>query len=566
MTEKNKKAPPPAESFKPKDYQEMRSFLNEMQDALTEELENALNLEEWDEAFSGIKATGEIPEKYKNRITVQELKVRPGKPVLDDAGNPVKNDDGTIKLEPDMSKPEETRVHYNDSAVIKLRKDLARIGKQHDKLILKLAGHRNVIDAMIKAQEILETPEAVKMLEKADEVTHLAPIDWMPSSEIVLFLLRVLNLKDADQIPIENPHTNEKINFSEYKGFTYIRKAKNSTLEVKIKHIDEILKHKTLIKSLFLFVLQKANQQGYPGAVEISLNEMVDLGMYSTTWKAKEKLIEFLELQRYIGIKGKVKINKKTISSVKQIPKTTKSEATATDAETPEELEKGCNIFGVYGCNKNYMFIEMNVNFNTDFLSTYLTFFHRNGHLLNGNAQVLYFYICFLARQNDIKIKNGGTFTISINSVRIFLNLPSITDIQEDYKKHKEDHKKGKVGKYNGDYKRHIIKPIDDAIKKIEKVISLTPEAQNLGFTITPITKYYDTGNVYDFVNGKLEIGMAGEYAKPFIQFAEKKEKKKRQRERALERAKAKMIAEKELKSQQTTAKKSDPKNKKFQP
>lgn len=535
MTEKNKKAPPPAEIFTLKDYQQMRRFSHEMEKAIKQFKQNHVKAEEWDEAFKELNETGELSAKYKKRIEIQTMpNVREARPVYDDAGNPVLNKNGTVKLEPVTTEEPEIIIRYNDKAQRIFREKANRLGKKYQKIISKVNAtqtgtpkKRNSINQTLAIMRaLLNTPEAVNAFEKLDAM-HIAPMDVMPSNDAILWLLRVTGIKNENQIPEKNPNTNETIRLDVFKDImTYTRTARSSKVAVKIRHISEFIKHREKYRSILLFVLRKMHKQGYPPAVKISLDEMVELGMYESTKTAKVALLDFIEWQRDVGFSGKISKGQKKISSMKH-------EATPDDAD-----EMGGIMLGNYYCKNNYVFIDVSINFNTDFLSTYYTHMHKNGHELKGDALMLYFYISALARQksNLKKIYETGCFAISIESIRVFLNLPSVEEVYKN---------KGRK------YKEEIIIPIETAIFEVEEAIKDTPEAQNLGFTLTTITDYYDTDNYMDFLEGKLEIGMAGEYAKPFIQIAEKSEKKRRQRERAIERAKAKKIAEKQLKSPQ---------------
>ena len=532
MTEKKKNAPPPAKAFKLKDYQEMRRFSQDMGDAINRAKQDRLTPEEWDEALNELKKNGTLSDKYKNRLGIEKKTVRPGRPVIDDAGNPVKNDDGTTKFEPDMTQPPEVKIRYYDVAVRNFTRQALKLGKKYEKILSQVIAteapgeKKNAVQALALVRKLLSTPEAKQMLRKLEKTGRLATMDSIPSNDVILWILRVTGIKDENQIPEENPHTNETISPpTEYNNtLTYRRTTKNSRLEVKIRHPSEFLKHREKFQSLFLFVLRKMNKQGYPDRVRISLDEMVELGMYQSTKAAKKALLDFVESQRDIGIAGKTKKGRRHVTSTKNgiaIPET-----------TPAEM--GGVMFGNYYCIDNYVMFDVNVNLNTDFLATYFSCFHKKGHELKGNALLLYFYISALARQNARKIKDTGVFYVSINSVRINLNLPSVEDVRKDY---------------NRNYKKEIIEPIENAIAEVEKTISFTPEARDLGFTITAITDYYDTGHYMDYLEGTLEIGMKGEYAKTFIKIAEKAERKQRSFERAVEKATAKAIAEKRLKA-----------------
>ena len=183
----------------------------------------------------------------------------------------------------------------------------------------------------------------------------------------------------------------------------------------------------------------------------------------------------------------------------------------------------------IYDEETGFVHFVVNPCFNTEFIAPYFTLFPRDAYKMSEKALSLTYYIFYLARQNTRKIKNGGTFTIKMDTIRNYLGFPDVDEVK------------------NRKYKKFIIDPIDRIIDEIESVIGQTPKTQNQGFTITPYVQY--TGNVRDYLNGYLEIGLKGDLAKTFIEIAEKQERKQRQRERALERAKAKAIAEKQAKS-----------------
>ena len=269
------------------------------------------------------------------------------------------------------------------------------------------------------------------------------------------------------------------------------------------------------MRNLF-FIIQKMNDQAFPDTVTISLEEMVKLKMYTRTDGALRGMRTFFRNQKKLTISGAIK-------------KTKKRTIYAGGNGTEKGIEGGLFTHLLYDKGSSYVRLVVDPCFNTKFMAPYFTLFPRDAYRMSEKAISLTYYIFFLARQNTRKIKNGGTFKIKMDTVRNFLGFPDVDEVK--------DRK----------YKKYIVDPLDRIIDEVEQVIGETPEAQNQGFTITPYVQY--TGNIRDYLQGYLEIGLKGDLAKTFIDIAEKQEKKQRQRERAIEKAKAKMIAEKELKS-----------------
>ena len=139
-----------------------------------------------------------------------------------------------------------------------------------------------------------------------------------------------------------------------------------------------------------------------------------------------------------------------------------------------------------------------------EFLASYFTVFPRFAYALSNNAFALVRYIFFLARQNTDKIKEKGSFTISMEAVRENLGLPSPDEVK------------------NRKYRQFIIEPIEAAIEEIEEALKKVPEAKEYGFTITPHGT--ETSNINKWLEGFLEIGLNGDFAETFIRIATKAE------------------------------------------
>jgi len=316
--------------------------------------------------------------------------------------------------------------------------------------------------------------------------------------------------------PEGNGNRHEEIKVIERGGkttFTRKNKQNGSTVIIEIDQADKYLSktNKTFTKVL-LFTLQKMTAQNFPLEVGFSLQELVELGMYSTTSNAGRAVKEFFAQQKLTTLSGIVKKGRKTVK------------------------EEGGVLFYHYRLNNGYVTLSVNENFNMEFIANYFTVFPRFAYRLSNNAFSLVRYIFFLARQNAQAIKNKGTFTISLKAVRENLGLPSVDEVN------------------NRKYKQYIIEPIEKAIEEIEDALQKVPEAKEYGFTITPYTE--DTGNINKWLEGYLEIGLNGDFAETFVRIATKTEKDRAQWEKVKTAELARIAARNEAKEAQADTKK----------
>ena len=95
------------------------------------------------------------------------------------------------------------------------------------------------------------------------------------------------------------------------------------------------------------------------------LQELVDLGMYSTTSNAARAIKEFFAQQKQITLGGTVKKGKKTIK------------------------EEGGVLFYHYRIENGFVKLSVNENFNMGFIANYFTVFPRFAYALSNNAFTL---------------------------------------------------------------------------------------------------------------------------------------------------------------------------------
>lgn len=343
-----------------------------------------------------------------------------------------------------------------------------------------------------------------KRAQRAEAVGRLAPLGSVPNGDALGWLYRVVS--NGTRLKHSNGNRHESI-IEQRKGnevrYTRTNKQNGSTFTVGFAQADKyLLKTNKTFKKLLLFSLQKLAAQNEPVEVGFSLQELVDLGMYSTTSNAIRGIKEFFAQQKQTTISGTFQKGRKTIR------------------------EEGGILFYHYHIENGYVKLSVNENFNLDFITNYYTVFPRFAYALSINAFSLVRYIFFLARQNTQPIRDKGKFTISLDAVRENLGLPAPEDVK------------------NRRYRQLIIEPIEQAIEEIENALQTVPEAKNYGFTITPVVS--DTGNINQWLEGYLEIGLKDDFAETFIRLAVKKEAQREKWAKLKSAELAKLAAKKE--------------------
>lgn len=462
-----------------KDIEALREYLDKVEALNQEEPPAAiLTQAEWDEAMTAIKKTGKIPAKYRGRIAEHEAVVHSD--IVD----------GKHKYFPEGIK----KKLYYDVAEEARNAKYSNLHKEYQDIIIKAFMNfpsmedGKAIGVIDLISRLLEDPEIRRELEKqakAAEFSELSPLGSVPNGDPLNWVYRVLTSSKGGRLPQASTGNRHETISTVQKGdsLRFIRENKQSgsTEIVEIAQADKYLSktNKTFAKVL-LFTLQKMTAQSFPLEVGFSLQEMVDLGMYSTTSNAGRAVKDFFEQQKQTTLSGKVKKGRKTIK------------------------EEGGVLFYHYRLENGYVVLSVNENFNMEFLASYFTVFPRFAYALSNNAFALVRYIFFLARQNTDKIKEKGSFTISMEAVRENLGLPSPDEVK------------------NRKYRQFIIEPIEAAIEEIEEALKKVPEAKEYGFTITPHGT--ETSNINKWLEGFLEIGLNGDFAETFIRIATKAE------------------------------------------
>ena len=346
--------------------------------------------------------------------------------------------------------------------------------------------------------------EEMKRAQRAESVGRLAPLGSVPNGDALGWLYRVVS--NGSRLRHSNGNRHESI-IEQRKGdtvrYTRSNRQNGNTFTVEIAQADKYLsKTNKTFKKLLLFSLQKLAAQNEPVEVGFSLQELVDLGMYSTPSNAIRGIKEFFAQQKQTTISGTFQKGRKTIR------------------------EEGGILYYHYSIENGYVKLSVNEKFNLDFITNYYTVFPRFAYALSNNAFSLVRYIFFIARQNTQRIREKGTFTISLDAVRENLGLPAPEDVK------------------NRKYKQYIIDPIEEAIEEIEVALQTVPEAKEYGLTITPVAS--GSGNINQWLEGYLEIGLNGDFAETFIRLATKKEAQREKWAKIKNAELAKLAAKKE--------------------
>ena len=502
------------------DIEAIRAYRDKLEALNREPPPTKLTPEEWDEAMKEIQHTGKIPAKYKGHIGENEIEVRDGmERILDENGKQLFDDKGNPRYKQVVYDTPQKRKVYYDIADEAHNAKYSHLEKEyHDSIIKALQAYFDRtrdkktdetqgagIAAIIT--ELLEDPIIRRELEKeakAAQKNALAPLGSVPNGDSLNWLYRVLSASKGGRMVQESTgNRHEEITAQQYGDkirFTRENTQNGSTVIVEIAQADKYLSktNKTFTKVL-LFTLQKMTAQNFPLEVGFSLQELVELGMYSNTSNAGRAVKAFFEQQKLTTLSGTVKKGKKTVK------------------------EEGGVLFYHYKISNGFVTLSVNENFNFDFIANYFTVFPRFAYALSNNAFSLVRYVFFLARQNTQAIKDKGTFTISLENIRENLGLPSVDEVK------------------NRKYRQFIIDPIEKAIEETEEALLSVPEAKEYGFTITPVGT--ETSSIDEWLQGYLEIGLNGDFAETFVKLAEKAEQERKQWER-IKKAELAKIAE----------------------
>ena len=464
--------------FTKQDIDNLEAYVKERQAIDTFRDSIKLTTEEWIYILDTWTESKTIPAKYADRIGQRDIIVYSGI----ENGQHKLYPEGVTQLSLYDKLEEEKMLEY-----IALHGDPEEKYRDSiNKLIVNYKGEADEhgflpsIDDMLL--RLLEEPEIRKLLERK----NIPAISSVPNGESINFFYKVLSSKGGRIPQASKKNRHEEIITERKKKDDILRvtrnnKQKESSISVTITQTESFLskQNKTFAKVL-TFVLEKMTAQHFESEVTFSLQEMVDRGMYSSVNNALRGAKSFFEQQKQTTLSGSIKVGRKTIS------------------------QEGGVIFYHYKIKNGYVTFFVNDNFKPAFIANYFTVLPSFAYGLSNNAFLLVRYIFSIARQNVDSIRKKGSFTLSFNSIRENIGLPSVEEVK------------------NRKYKQFIIEPIEKAIEEIEDKLMTLEEAKDCAFTITPYGT--DTSNIMEWLQGYIEIGLKGDFSKTFVKLAEKTE------------------------------------------
>lgn len=285
---------------------------------------------------------------------------------------------------------------------------------------------------------------------------------------------------------------------------TYEWMTPKNTVRIQIDHFEEFKKVRKPFLKLFMFFLNKTVNQGFPDIMNFSLNELVEIGMYTRASSARTAVVAFARTQGLIKIERTYKKNYKRKKETVFVH----SDAFFSCIETDSK---------VVLCRPNNELISLAV------CSEY-TILPRFSFSLSNNGYLLVWYIFYLSRQNLLNIKEKGFFTISLGSIQCQLGLPSVRCIR------------------NREYKKQIIDPILLAIHEVQDAFVNFDEAPDLHVSIEVHT--CSTSNIEEWLNGYITIYMDNPTSKGYQKIINRAEQWQKNLEEKKERARKKALGE----------------------
>ena len=195
---------------------------------------------------------------------------------------------------------------------------------------------------------------------------------------------------------------------------TPTKSGEKQILHVSLDNPETIAKSGPNFLKLFLYACNLINKQAaYDGEIkhdiEINLNDIVRDGVftnYKNAWRAVTNTAPMLTCIKIQGqiYKGKELIRQKTAVMFPTID---------------DQIEKGV------------LKIEVNKNLNYDFLAIGYAAFPKTLYRLKGRPLTLAFYVMYMARQNCRKIRDTGSFNISVKAAHDYMNLPDLEETKD---------------------------------------------------------------------------------------------------------------------------------------
>ena len=286
-------------------------------------------------------------------------------------------------------------------------------------------------------------------------------------------------------------------------------KSKTAAMTIELADIEKVMGSNKAAKKFLLLALAKINDQAmYNGKltkeyISFPLQELVDLGFYSTSRSARTGFKASMNILSDIKMGGDIQITKK----------------------------KKITVVGAHPFRKGIIYnsmcyIHLETDFDWEFLIQYFTilpFYYFN---LSNKASDLLYCIFYFARQRTKEIKERGYFTINFRTLQQKLQLPSEKGLNNPQR----------------DIKKAIKLAVEEVANEHSKAFGDTGLLLQLEYNDkAPISEYLD--------NGYLKVTLNGTFASPFIEISKGTEKQieeaKQKKDRIQENAMAKALAKK---------------------
>lgn len=255
--------------------------------------------------------------------------------------------------------------------------------------------------------------------------------------------------------------------------------SQKASVTIELTDIEKVSGSNKAAKKLFVFSLIKANEQAIHNGqltkdyISFPLQELVDIGFYSSPQTARVGFDKGVDILASFKINGYIQRNKKKEVEIK----------------TMEVLFTGARRV------KGQCFIRLNYAIDWSFIAQYFTILPRYYFRLPNKASDLLYYIFFLARQHTKDIEERGYFTIGFRAIQHKLQLPN------------------EVGSPNP--QRDIKDAIENAIEQLE--IEHSKTYGNMEFSLLPVV-YDEKAPIAEYLdNGFLKVELKGAFAEKFI-------------------------------------------------
>lgn len=358
--------------------------------------------------------------------------------------------------------------------------------------------------------------------------TEFLPVPTSPATSLFFNLLTYGG--DVEQIARRKNHINKTRQYTaaasnSARSISSHNKKTEATLEISLETIQKLrLSKNPQLEKIFMRILIEAGHQSFRNGgiindkITFSLDCLVGEGQYSSIEAARHGIYNATPALMGILARGKITRGKRN---------------TITQA-------KARTLFTAIDIDNNICQVRLNPEPDMEWgtICAFYTFIPDFYFELSRRSANLLRYIFFLARQNAKSIKETGYFTISFQAIHTELALPDV----------------GKTKNPKRDIKDVISDAIEEIEEKYSRSVQSTPEAKRRqpaepDFSLLPVkdhgqpideTTDYNMPITEYLKKCKLRVSFKNEYAKSFVEMAERTAKKQRETERRVNARKGK--------------------------